>query len=394
MADASRPSAPGVLLVTPWYGGTSNGVAVVVESLAQSLHQAEVPVLVVELVGDGWLPQIRRGTAGEEILSTCVRNPGAARSLARRLAAHMRGAIAAVVIRRMIRRRRLRVAHFHYFFPEHDVVRRIVQRARLPIVATFHGNDLGVNMDDPPARSATERLLRAAAAVTTVSDALGRRLVEIFPFAASVKRTVHNAIPAGFLYSAGMRDAPLRDIDVLFAGNLIPRKGVDILLHALRIVRERRPALRAAIAGHGTEQQSLESLATELALTDAVRFTGRQERHALVRLFQRARVAVVPSRAEPFGLVVVEAMVCGAAVVASNVGGIPEIALETGGIALVPPEDPVELARAIASLLDEPALRDRVADEARSRALAAFAPSTIRDAYASVYRSALGMDDG
>lgn len=392
MADVSSLSAPGVLLVTPWYGGTSNGVALVVECVAQSLHEAGVSVVVLEMVGDGWFPQIRRGASGEEVLSVCVRDLETAHTVRRRLAARVRGAMAACAIRWLIHRRALRIAHFHYCFPEYDVVRRIVQRARLPIIATFHGSDLGVNLDDPRARSATERLLRAATVVTTVSDSLRGRLVEMFPFTAPIARTVHNAVPVGFLRSAGTRNSP-QDIDVLFAGNLITRKGVDVLLRALAAMREQGLALQAMIVGHGTERASLELLAAELGLTDAVRFVGRQERDVLVTLFQRARVAVVPSRAEPFGLVLVEAMVCGAAVVASDVGGIPEIAAKTGGVALVPPEDPAELARAIALLLNDPARRDRVAREAQSRALRAFAPSTMCNAYASAYRSALDMDD-
>lgn len=395
MADESPAGVPGVLLVTQWYGGTSNGVALVVESLAQSLRRAGIPVVVLELVGDGWRPRTRRGTAEEEILSLCIRDPGAAGALPRRIAAHARTAIAGVAMRRAIRRRALGVAHFHYGFVEYDVVRRIVERAHLPIVATFHGNDLGANMDDPPTRAAIERLVRAASVVTTVSDALGRRLIELFPFAASIARTIHNAVPAGFLHAVDARRSdrdPARDIDVLFAGNLIPRKGVDVLLRALALARERRPTLNAVIAGHGTERAALESLAAQLALTDVVRFVGQQERDALVALFRRARVAAVPSRAEPFGLVLVEAMVCGAAVVASDVGGIPEIAAQTGGVTLVPPEDPAALASAIVALLDDPERRDRTAADARTRAVADFSPGTIRASYERAYRAAVGMD--
>lgn len=395
VADGPDAAVAGVLLVTLWYGGTSNGVALVVESLAQSLHRAGVPVVVLELASDGLLPRTRRGTAGEEILSVCIRDPDAAATLPRRLAARVRTAIADVVVRRAVRRRTLGVAHFHYGFAEYDVVRRIVQRAHLPIVATFHGNDLGVNTDDPPTRGAIERLVRAASVVTTVSDALGRRLVEIFPFAVPIARTIHNAVPAGFLHAVDAQrldPSAARDIDVLFAGNLIPRKGVDVLLRALAIVRDRWPTLRAVIAGHGTERTELESLTAQLALTEAVCFVGRQERDALVALFGRARIAAVPSRAEPFGLVVVEAMVCGAAVIASEVGGIPEIAAQTGGVTLVPPDDPAALADAIVTLLDDPLRRETSATAARANARLTFAPETIRDEYIDAYRVAVGMD--
>lgn len=392
-AAGARPTtAPGVLLVTTWYGGSSNGVALVVESLAQALHKAGVPLVVLELMSDGWLPRVRRGTAGETILSVCVRDPKAARSLPRRLAAELRGGIAGVALRRNIRRDRLRVAHFHYAFAEYDVLRRIVQRSGLPIVCTFHGNDLDANLDDPPTRTAIEHLVRAAAVVTTVSDALRRRLVRRFPFTERTARTIHNAIPAAFVGSTEAHDARTRDVDVLFVGNLIPRKGVDVLLRALAIVHERRPTIRAIIAGDGAERAALESLTAELSLDDAVEFKGAQERDDLVALYQRARVAVVPSRAEPFGLVVVEAMASGAAVVATRVGGIKEIAAETDGVTLVPPDDSAALASAISDLLEDDAHRARVASDARGRVLAGFGPEAIRDAYIRAYATALGMD--
>lgn len=381
----------GALLISSWYGGSNNGVALVVESLAQSLVRSGTPVAVLEVVGDGWRPRMSRGTAGEEILTVCIRDPGAATSPIRKVAARLRALIAARAIRALVRRRGLRVAHFHYSFAEYDVVRPIVVRLALPIVTTFHGNDLGVNMADPPTRAATERLLRAAAVATTVSASLGRRLIELFPFVSPRARVVHNAIPQAFLDALQASPSPRRDVDVLFAGNLIPRKGVDVLLRALPDVRNRHPSLRVVIAGDGTERGSLETLSASLGLTDTVSFVGQQRREEIGRLFQRARVVVVPSRAEPFGLVVVEAMAAGAHVVASDVGGIPEIAAATGGVLLVAPDDPAALARALVTALDDPNGAS-IAAEASARARATFSPEAVCADYLDAYRAALGMD--
>ena len=143
------------------------------------------------------------------------------------------------------------------------------------------------------------------------------RLVEIFPSAAPIARTIHKAVPASFLHAvdAQRSDADSAgDIDVLFAGNLIPRMGV------------------------------------------------------------------------------VEAMVCGTAVVATEVGGIPEIGARTGGVTLVPPDNPAALADAIVTLLDDPVRRETSATNARANARRAFGPETIRDQYIDAYRVAVGMD--
>lgn len=380
---------PPTLVVTAWYGDPSNGVAMVAESVVHSIRAAGGRAAVLRVVGDGWLPRARKGPSGETILTVCIRDPKAAKSRWRRAVARIRLAVVATAVRRIVRHERLRIAHFHFAFPEYGPLVDVVRRVGLVPVATFHGSDLVVNMGDPRTRAATEHLLRMSGAATAVSNAQRLRLEHYFPFVARRATTVYNAVPERFLQLALTAPARDRDIDVLFVGNLVHRKGVDVLLRALSRVLARRSMTRLTIAGDGVERAALEKLASELGVASRVEFLGRRTSEELVELYSRARVLAVPSRHEAFGLVVVEASACGAAVVGTKVGGIPEIISpgETG--MLVAPNDPDALATALLAVLDDERYRNAIAMAGRRRALARFTPDAILREYAAVFRRAL-----
>lgn len=147
---------------------------------------------------------------------------------------------------------------------------------------------------------------------------------------------------------------------VLFVGRLRLRKGVEVLLEALRGLPD---APELLIVGDGEHRQALEIRAAELGLADRVRFLGRCDAPQVRELLSRACALVVPSIYEGMPLVVLEAMEAGLPVIASQVSGIPEVVVdgETGW--LVPPEDPPALTTALADLTGDP-------EEARRRGAA------------------------
>jgi len=377
---------PPVVLVTPWYG--RNGVGLVVEGIAQSVRRLGGTCVVLQVVGDGWLPGIRRGSEGELIVTVCVRPLAAGASAPSRLAAGLRRLVANTILRYLVRRFALQVAHFHYDMAEYSWLHRMCRNAGLQCVATFHGSDLVVNMTDNTTKEATAIRLAGCRVVTTVSHALQQTLVDLFPDVASRSRTVHNAVPNDFVKFLTAPAGDGRDIDVLFVGDLIPRKGVDVLIRALKPIYESTAPLRVVIAGDGSQRQALKDLAEQLALLNVVTFTGRQDRVDVVSLYRRARVLAVPSRAEPFGLVVVEGQACGAVVVASAVGGIPEIIADCQTGFLVEPDDVVALSAAIARVLNDESIRVSVAAAARDSVLGVFSPTRMALNYRDVYSTA------
>jgi glycosyltransferase involved in cell wall biosynthesis len=115
-----------------------------------------------------------------------------------------------------------------------------------------------------------------------------------------------------------------RERDLVFVGRLVSDKGVDILLDAMALSREGL-ALRLAVVGDGPEMARLREQAARLGIGSRVRFLGTRTGEDLVRLLNRHQVLVVPSRyAEPFGIVALEGIACGCAVVGSEGGGLKD----------------------------------------------------------------------
>ncbi|MBW8876756.1 MAG: glycosyltransferase family 4 protein [Acidobacteria bacterium] len=162
---------------------------------------------------------------------------------------------------------------------------------------------------------------------------------------------------------------------LLFVGRLRIRKGVEVLLEALKDLRSRHPGATLRIAGDGEHRGRLEHRAAELELGEVVSFLGTCDAGRVRRLLAGAAALVVPSIYEGMPLVVLEAMAAGVPVVASAVSGIPEVVVdgETGW--LVPPEDPRALEQALEDVLARPQEARRRGEAGRRRVDERFRPS-------------------
>lgn len=184
--------------------------------------------------------------------------------------------------------------------------------------------------------------------------------------------------------------APARDRgrpELLFAGRLEYEKGVQTLLEAMPVIRREVEGAVLIIAGNGTYRPELERLALELGLEE-VRFVGFVEEDRLRELYRSARVAIVPSLYEPFGLVALEAMASGTPVVASDTGGLREIIADGISGLCFPPGDAGALAEAAVRVLRDPGLGDRLAAEARSALATRGSWSTAAARTVETYRRA------
>jgi glycosyltransferase involved in cell wall biosynthesis len=168
---------------------------------------------------------------------------------------------------------------------------------------------------------------------------------------------------------------------LLFVGRLRIRKGVEVLLEALRELRRRMPRAVLRIAGDGEHRDRLEWKTDDLGLESAVSFLGTCNAARVRALLRGAAALVVPSIYEGMPLVVLEAMEAGVPVVASRVSGIPEVVVdgETGW--LVPSEDPVALARALTEMLADPEEARRRGEAGRRRAAELYRPAVVAAAW-------------
>jgi len=156
----------------------------------------------------------------------------------------------------------------------------------------------------------------------------------------------------------------------LAIGRHVPQKGFDILLNAYAQALAKNSALPhdLLLAGDGPSHTDLQTLAKSLNLTTRVHFLGRTDRAKTAALFAGCDFFILPSRHEPQGIVNLEAMAAGKPVIATQVGGVPEIVKHNQNGLLVPPESPETLAAAIQLLATDQPLRTRLAQNAKQTA--------------------------
>ena len=170
-----------------------------------------------------------------------------------------------------------------------------------------------------------------------------------------------------------------------------PNKGVTTLIEALaRLPRH----VTLTLVDDDHPDNGAHKRARELGCADRLRVAGRVPVEELVRLYRRAAIVAVPSRYEGFGLPAVEAMACGAPVVATDAGALREVVGVGGGGVLVRRDDPADLARGIGDLLDRPAARAELAEVGRERVDAAYAWPRVARATAAIYAEVVAARRG
>ena len=247
------------------------------------------------------------------------------------------------------------------------------------IVVTLHGDR------DTHARLGTALEWRLTSAAIVVSDAARHTLS--LPGQARALTVIHNGIAA----VPGPRqraDRGPRVIGVMVA-RMDGKKGHETLLRSLSLVREAGADLTMLIAGDGRVRPAMETLARELALgADRVQFLGR--RSDIDDLLANADFFVLPSDIEGLPLSILEAMAHGLPIVASDVGGIPELITHDEHGLLVPPGHAEALANALIKISRDPMLRARLGHTAKERAESEFSLETAMRKYDAEYGRALG----
>lgn len=229
-------------------------------------------------------------------------------------------------------------------------------------------------------RSLTKNPFRAAYAalsrlvrVVTVSEAAAASLAAV-----GVPRSRIDIIPPGVTVRADASGRAATPI-VGAVSRLSREKNVALLLRAFALVLREIPEASLRIYGEGPERAALAELAERLGIGARTAFLGHAP-DAASRCGEFAVVAV-PSSRESFGLAALEAMACGVPVVATKVGGLPELILDGETGKLVPPEDERALADALLEILLDPALAERLGQAGRARAAASFDERKMQSAW-------------
>jgi glycosyltransferase involved in cell wall biosynthesis len=259
--------------------------------------------------------------------------------------------------------------------------------ARRPLLRTYtpHGGSLHYGPRTPRGLvyGSLERLLMRRTDLFLFESAFARDAYQAsIGTPSAIVRVVHNGLADDDFEPV----SPAADAtDIVFVGELRRLKGPDVLIDAIARLRTNGRSLTATIAGEGMESGALRTQIGRLGLTGEVRFLG----HVPARqAFSLGRLVVVPSRAESLPYVVMEAAAAGMPVVATNVGGIPEI---FGPLAsqLVPPDQPAALAEAIAAALEKPTALRVNAEMLREQVRLSFSHGCMVDRVLEAYRDAI-----
>ena len=269
-------------------------------------------------------------------------------------------------------RRDLEIVHAHYAVP-HAVsaylAKQIFNSRRLKTVTTLHGTDITLVGADPSFRRVVKFAIEKSDGVTAVSTYLKNKTIEEFDIRREI-RVIHNFIdPARPDRNRGLCSreafAPNGEEILMHASNFRPVKRVADVIRIFAQVRERIPA-KLLLVGEGPDRPFVQQLAAEMGLGSDVHFLGEQDQ--LEPLFFCADLFLLPSEQESFGLTALEAMSCGVPVIASDVGGLPEVIVhgETGY--LFPVGDIAAMAAKAVEMINDPAAHELFKTRARRRA--------------------------
>lgn len=287
------------------------------------------------------------------------------------------------------------VIHSHYWLSGW-VGNLLAPRWDVPHLVMFHTLSrlkglLNQESGDPENRAEVEaRVIAGAHRVVAASEHERQGLVEQY----GARRDRVAVVPCGVdlgLFEPGDRESARRRLNLsgdvlLFAGRMDPIKGLDLLLRAVALLKDRPNLSLVLVGGSAAEKEMLRTraLAESLGIGHLVQFRGSVPQEDLADYYRAATVTVVPSRYESFGLVPMESLACGTPVIGSMVGGLPTVVHDGVNGLLVPWRTPRAFADAIGRILDDEATRDALRSRAR-RSVERFGWGAVAERILSLY---------
>lgn len=244
----------------------------------------------------------------------------------------------------------------HYFYPDGVAAVLLGIQFKKPVVITAHGTDINLIPRFVIPRKLIRWAANRAAGLVTVSQALKHELQSIETGAEGV-RVFRNGVDLS-VFGPVDRDTVRKQFGlhgptILSVGNLIPLKGHDIVIKSLPSL----PDMTLLIVGEGLERSSLERLAKELGVDDRVRFLGTIGHERMCEIYSAADALVLASNREGLPCVLLESMACGTPVIASAVGGIPEVIQSSAAGLLLANRKPQTIANSVRAILTNPPAR-------------------------------------
>jgi len=289
----------------------------------------------------------------------------------------------------LLKSRRIQIVNLHYplnnFF-YFAICKRLLGTR---LATSVHGRD-AFYREKPLAHysRAFRFVIDSSDLIILPSDAYRRKFLQAFPHVEDKTIFIHNCVnPAQFQPSPNGRPANGAGRYLLCVAGHEEYKGIDVLLQAVKPLLDADPTLNLKLAGDGIMRGELERLAVSLGIQKQTQFLGQQGASNVAQLLQGCEVFVLPSREEPFGIVLIEAMACKKPIVATRVGGIPEIVEHGKNGILVEPDNPSALTAGIRTVLANPELQQRFAEHGHAIVSERFYPGRNGAAYEQAFAS-------
>ncbi len=291
---------------------------------------------------------------------------------------------------------KLDLLHVHYAIPHATsavLARQILesQGIRIPVVTTLHGTDITLVGRDPSFEPVVTYSINQSDGVTAVSDYLRKetlshfnieRSIAVIPNFIDTNRFIRNESQA-----VKQKLCPNCEKVLVHVSNFRPLKNARQVVEILYRLREDSYPIKLLLVGDGPDRVPAEHLARELGVHEDVRFLGKQE--AVEDILSIADVFIMPSGSETFGLAALEAMSCGVPVVASNIGGLPEL-IDHGVNGFLCPLDNVDaFSERVRQIISDDAVQKKMGESARNKAVEHFDNERIIPVYESFYEQTL-----
>jgi teichuronic acid biosynthesis glycosyltransferase TuaC len=232
------------------------------------------------------------------------------------------------LLRRLHAEQPITLIDAHYVYPDGHAAVLLGERLNIPVVITARGTDINLFSRMPFIRPMIRQALKRADGVIAVSSALKQRMVELGIEAEKVA-VIRNGVDHSTFYPRDQAYARRRlglasdSLIIITVGALVPLKGVDHLINAMKLLSNER--VKLYVIGEGPEHAALESQIAKCGLTDRVFLVGSRPQEELAEWYSAADLFCLVSSREGCPNVVIEALACGTPVVAADVGGVREL---------------------------------------------------------------------
>lgn len=300
----------------------------------------------------------------------------------------------------------LDLVHMHYAIP-HAVSAYLARemlkdRRRLPVVTTLHGTDITLVGRDPSYLPITKFGIEQSDAVTAISRYLKEATEEAFCIGCGIE-VIYNFIDADYYQRRPDPElrrslAPSGEKLIVHVSTFRPVKRITDCIAVLERVIAAGVSARLIMCGDGPERAEAEALAADLTSrlgpfeTPPVLFAGKQPQNKIRDYLSIADLLLLPSRTESFGLAALEAMACEVPVIATRVGGLPEVVEDDESGFLFEVGDVDAMAATAARILNDEDERKRLGRGGRRIAVSRFSADEIIPLYEKVYRSVLSEE--